>query len=211
MEIIIGTRKWSSWSVRPWLVLKRTGAPFTETVIQLRRQEETTADILPHSPSGKVPALRDGDLVVWDSLAICEHLAERFPSAKLWPDDLTLRALGRAAAAEMHSGFVALRQQCPMALEIASDPLELTLETARDVRRIVALWRDLLTRTGGPFLLGEWSIADAFYAPVASRFRTYAVDLAAHGDDGQAQAYSDRLLRTPEFIAWEEAALAEGA
>jgi glutathione S-transferase len=203
MEIVIGTKAWSTWSLRPWLALKRTGAPFNETVIPLRQESGMTkAAIAPHSPSGLVPALKDGDLVLWDSLAICEHLAERFPEAKLWPADPERRALGRAAAAEMRSGFASLRGECPMALDQPSHVAELSPATQADIRRISGLWNDLLRRYGGPFLLGEWSIADAFYTPVASRFRTYGVHLSDYGDAGPAGEYGARLLATPEFQAW---------
>lgn len=212
MELVIGTKRWSTWSLRPWLALKRTGAPFTERQVELRRAEATKADILPHSPSGFVPALKDGALTVWDSLAVCEYLAERFPAAGLWPDDPAARALGRSVSAEMHSGFQNLRRECPMALDEAPRALDLPDEVKADVRRIVGLTRDLLGRFGGPFLLGGWSIADAFYTPVATRFRTYQVDLASLGDaDGVAGAYYARLLATPEFLAWEAAAKAEAA
>jgi glutathione S-transferase len=210
MELVIGTKRWSTWSLRPWLALKRTGAPFTETLVGLRQDEgRTEAAILPHSPSGLVPALKDGGLTVWDSLAICEYLAEKFPAAKLWPDDPALRAMARAAAAEMHSGFQSLRGECPMALEAEPKVTTLSEATQKNVRRIVALWSDLLGRSGGPFLAGEWSIADAFYAPVATRFRTYGVHLSDYGDDGTCGAYATRLLATPEFREWEAAARAE--
>ena len=209
MELVIGTKRWSTWSLRPWLALKRTGAPFTETLVGLRQDDgRTEAAILPHSPSGLVPALKDGSLTVWDSLAICEYLAEKFPAAKLWPDDPVLRALARAAAAEMHSGFQSLRGECPMALETEPKATGLSEATQKNVRRIVALWSDLLGRSGGPFLAGEWSIADAFYTPVASRFRTYGVHLSDYGDDGTCGAYATRLLATPEFREWEAAARA---
>jgi glutathione S-transferase len=209
MELVIGTKRWSTWSLRPWLVLKHVGAPFTEVEITLRQDDgRTEAEILPHSPSGMVPALKDGDLIVWDSLAICEYLAEKFPDAKLWPADAGLRALTRAAASEMHSGFQSLRGECPMALETEPKVVALSEATQKNIRRIVALWSDLLTRSGGPFLGGEWSIADAFYTPVATRFRTYGVHLSDYGDDGACGAYMNRLLATPEFKAWETAARA---
>lgn len=204
MEIVIGTKRWSTWSLRPWLALKRAGVPFEEILVELRRGEATSAEIGRISPSRLAPALRDGELVVWDSLAICEYLAERFPEAKLWPVDPALRALGRSAAAEMHSGFQALRSECPMALDEAPRKAELSDATQKDVRKIVERWAQLLTRSGGPFLLGEWSIADAFFTPVASRFRTYGVDLS-----GEAKAYAERLLTTPEFLEWERDAIAE--
>lgn len=207
MEIVIGTRAWSTWSLRPWLVLRRSGLPFTETVVQLRQQDGVSERaIRVHSPSGQVPVLKDGGLVIWDSMAICEHLAERVPG--LWPDDPVRRALGRAAAAEMHAGFAALRAECPMDLAAEPHPVELSESAQKNVRRIVEVWNTLLDRFGGPYLLGEWSIADAFYTPVASRFRTYCVNLADHGDTGAAAAYAARLLQAPEFLEWDAAAKA---
>jgi glutathione S-transferase len=208
VEILIGDKLWSSWSMRPWLVLKRTGAPFTETLIRLRRPETEAEIHAAGSPSGKVPVLKDGDVVIWDSLAMCEHLAERFPAAKLWPDDATARALGRSAAAEMHSGFPSLRGECPMDLALKTEA-ELSAATHADIRRIVALWSDLLGRFGGPYLLGGWTIADAAFTPVATRFRSYGVRLSDYGDRGAAGAYAEALLETPEYLAWEEDALAE--
>ncbi len=207
MELVIGTKAWSTWSMRPWLVLKHTGAPFTETLVELRRENDISgAAIRSHSPSGLVPALKDDDLTICDSLAICEYLAERYPG--LWPSDPAARALARAAAAEMHSGFQALRQACPMALDEAPRATDLSEATGANVRRIVSLWTGMLTRFGGPFLAGDWSIADAFFTPVATRFRTYQVDLAAHGDAGAAAAYCARLLQTPEYLAWAADAVA---
>ncbi|MBO9708386.1 MAG: glutathione S-transferase family protein [Caulobacter sp.] len=207
MEIVVGTKKWSSWSLRPWLALKHTGASFKETVIELRQAGITEAEIARHSPSGQVPVLKDGDLVIWDSLAICEYLAEKFPDAGLWPKDAALRAIGRSACAEMHGGFTSLRGECPMALETRKT-MAISEATQNDVRKIVERWNQLLKRSGGPFLLGEWSIADAFYTPVATRFRTYGIHLSDYGDLGAAGAYCERLLEAPEFLAWEKAALA---
>ena len=203
MEIVVGTKKWSSWSLRPWLALKRTGETFKETLVTLRQGEASDAEIARYSPSHLVPVLKDGELVVWDSLAICEYLAEKFPAANLWPADLALRALARSAAAEMHSGFTSLRGECPMALEAVPRSVAISEATQKDVRKIVERWNQLLKRSGGPFLLGEWSIADAFYTPVASRFRTYGVHLSDYGDTGPAGAYGERLLQAPEFLAWE--------
>jgi glutathione S-transferase len=209
MELVIGTKAWSTWSLRAWLPLKKTGAAFTETLIQLRQENNVSADrILAHSPSGLVPFLKDGEVEIGDSLAICEYLAERFPMAELWPDDPAARAQARAAAAEMHSGFAGLRSECPMdlaAAPAAAGSAQLSEAAAKDVRRIVSLWRALLGRFGGPWLGGaEWGIADAFYTPVATRFRTYGVDLGGFGDaDGAAGAYADCLLARPEFRAWE--------
>ncbi|HLZ84451.1 MAG TPA: glutathione S-transferase family protein [Caulobacteraceae bacterium] len=212
MELLIGDKVWSTWSMRPWLALKHTGAPFTETLIRLRREnsdEVRRAATAAGSPSGLVPVLKDGDVTVWDSLAISEYLAERFPAAGLWPADPAARARGRSAAAEMHSGFAALREECPMDLTWRQQT-SLSAAAQENVRRIVALWRDLLTRFGGPFLLGgAWSIADAFYTPVATRFRSHVVPLADLGDDGTAAAYAERLLQTPEYLEWEHGALSD--
>jgi glutathione S-transferase len=205
MELIIGTKAWSSWSLRPWLVVKKTGAAFDETLIELRQENgRSAAAIAAHSPSGLVPALKDGELLITDSLAISEYLAEKFPQAGLWPADAAARAHARAAAAEMHSGFASLRGECPMDLAAAPQEATLSEATHKDVRRIAALWNGLLARFGGPWLGGaEWGIADAFYTPVATRFRTYGVRLSDFGDAGPAGAYSERLLERPEFKAWE--------
>jgi glutathione S-transferase len=204
MEIVIGTPKWSSWSMRPWLALKHTGAAFTQTVVELREAELSEAAIRKHSPSGLVPVLKDDGLVVWDSLAICEHLAERFPG--LWPRDPAAKSLARSAAAEMHSGFASLRGECPMDLTVMK-AVDISEATQKDVRRLVEMWSQLLGRFGGPFLAGEWSIADAFYTPVATRLRSYGIALSDHGDDGRCGEYAQRLLQTPEFLAWEKLAL----
>ena len=210
MEIVIGTRKWSTWSLRAWLPLKRSGAAFTETVVQLREAATSEAMLAQHSPSKLVPVLKDGDLLVWDSLAICEYLNEKLPQAKLWPEDPAARAVGHSAAAEMHAGFASLRGECPMDLDLRIEA-DLTEATARNIRRIVDLWTDLRGRVAkdGPFLLGEWSIADAFFTPVATRFRSYGVKLSDYGDTGVAGEYGNALLATPEFKAWEEAARGE--
>jgi glutathione S-transferase len=209
LEIVIGTRKWSSWSLRPWLVLKRSGLAFTEVLVPLRELASTEAAIRrAGSPSGLVPAMRDGELVIWDSLAICERLAELAPAAGLWPGDADRRALARSAAAEMHSGFHSLRGECPM--DLSKPPAEVTLSEAthHDIRRLVHLFVEMRTRFGadGPFLFGAYSIADAFFTPVATRFRTYGVQLSDFGDMGEAGRYVERLLQTPEFLDWEAAA-----
>ncbi|WP_068874000.1 MULTISPECIES: glutathione S-transferase family protein [unclassified Phenylobacterium] len=204
MELVIGTKRWSTWSLRPWLALKRSGLAFTETLVELRQENNASeAQIRVHSPSGLVPVLKDGGLTIWDSLAICEYVAEKAPG--LWPADPVARALARAATAEMHSGFASLRGECPMALEAEPRPTELSPATQKDIRRIVTVWSELLGRFGGPFLAGEWSIADAFYTPVATRFRTYGVKLSDYGDTGAAGEYCQRLLETPEFLEWEAA------
>lgn len=206
MELVIGDKAWSSWSLRPWLALKRTGAPFTETLVALRQPDTADRILAAGSPAGKAPALRDGDLVIWDSLAICEYLAERFPEARLWPTDPRRRALARSAAAEMHSGFQALRSEWPMDLHLRT-VVEPSPAVSADLRRVVSLWRDLRTKAGeGPWLLGPWSIADAFFAPVCTRLRTYGADLAAHGDDGTTVACVETTLGDPDYKEWEAAA-----
>jgi len=203
MEIVIGTKSWSTWSLRPWLALKRCNIDFVETLIPLRWDTSTEA-IAVHSPTGLVPVLKDGDLTVWDSLAICEYLNERFPAAKLWPADPTARALARSATAEMHSGFGSLRKECPMDINNRQS-VDLSPATEANIRRIVALWSQLrgLYQAKGSFLVGDWSIADAFFTPVATRFRTYGIDLADFGDEGSAATYNEALLSTPEFLEWQ--------
>jgi glutathione S-transferase len=208
MELLIGDKVWSSWSMRPWLVLKRAGADFTETPIALRTEATDAKIRAAGSPSGLVPLLKDGDLVIWDSLAISEYVAEAFPAAGLWPTDRTAKALGRAASAEMHSGFHSLRGE--LSMDLAKRVVStLVPATEADVRRVVELWLSLLRQFGGPFLLGAtWTIADAFFTPVATRFRTYGVRLSDYGDDGPAGAYGARLLEQPEYLEWEKDALA---
>ena len=210
MELLIGNKAWSTWSLRAWIALKRTGQPFTETPIRLRRPETRAEAHAAGSPTGLVPVLKDGDVTVWDSLAICEYLAERFPDAKLWPADSGPRAAARSASAEMHNGFPSLRGECPMDLTLTTKA-DLSEMTGEEVRRIVVLWNDLRSRfgAGGPFLLGAWSIADAFFTPVATRVRSYGIHLSDYGDQGAAGAYTEALLETVEFKAWETAALAE--
>lgn len=205
MELVIGTKAWSSWSLRPWLALKAAGAPFDEILIQLRQGAlKSEAEIKVHSPSGLVPFLKDGEVAIGDSLAICEYLAERFPDVRLWPKDPVARAFARAAAAEMHSGFQSLRGECPMDLAAEPRAVELSEATHKDIRRIVALWSGLLARFGGPWLGGaDWGIADAFFTPVATRFRTYGVMLSDFGDTGPAAQYLERLLQRPDFLAWQ--------
>jgi glutathione S-transferase len=209
-RLVIGNKNWSSWSLRPWLAMRRAGIPFDEISIRLRRPE-SKAEILRHSPSGMVPTLIDGPLAVWDSLAILEYLAEQHPEAQLWPRELAARALARSISAEMHSGFSALRQNCSMEL-LARNPLpSLPPEVEADVRRIIAFWKDCRARFGadGPFLFSGFSAADAMYAPVCSRFRTYLADLTPYGDDGTAAAYVETIFAMPEMGLWTEDARVE--
>jgi glutathione S-transferase len=210
MQLLIGNKNWSTWSLRPWLAMKRAGLEFEEVKVPLRLEDTPDVIRAAGSPSAKVPVLIDGHLKVWDSLAICEYLDERFPEARLWPAERVSRAHARSATAEMHSSYPSLRSQCPMDITLRTT-LEPSEDTQKDIRRIVELWRDLRSRhaADGPFLVGGWSIADAFFTPVATRFRTYGVDLVQYGDDGVAQAYADLLLSQPEFLEWEKAAAGE--
>jgi glutathione S-transferase len=205
--LVIGDKNLSSWSLRPWLALKHCHIPFEEVGIRLR-QPDSKAEILRHTPSGKVPALKTKQGVVWDTLAILEYLAERHPEHRLWPQDEEPRAAARSISAEMHSGFATLRNDLPMDLlsRLPSPPIGEPL--ASDIRRIVAIWKDTRARfgQGGPFLFGVFSNADAMYAPVATRFRTYGVDLGRFGDDGTAAAYAESILALPAMAEWTEGA-----
>jgi glutathione S-transferase len=196
--IYIGNKNYSSWSLRAWLMLKQTGVPFSEVLIPLR-QPTTRTEILRYSPSGRIPALRHGDLTIWDSLAIGEYLAERFPAKRLWPEKPEARAVARAVSAEMHSGFAALRSHLPMNMRSSFPNRGVTPEAQADINRITALWRDCRNRFGeeGPFLFGHFTIADAMYAPVVSRFRTYKVEI-----DEEAGRYGDAIWALPPLQEW---------
>lgn len=199
LKLAIANRNYSSWSLRAWLVLERTRAPFEEVVVPLR-QPGTDAEIRKHSPSGRMPVLQDGDLRVWDSLAIAEYLAERFPALRLWPADPGARATARSIVAEMHSGFGALRQTLPMNIRRRRPGGFSAPSVAADIARITQIWLDVRARfgQGGPYLFREWGIADAFFTPIAARFRTYDVPLPP-----EAAAYRDALLTWPAFRRWE--------
>ena len=207
LQLVIGNKNFSSWSLRPWLLLKQAGLPFDEIHVKLR-QPDTTAQILRYSPSGKVPALLDGDLVVWDSLAICEYVAElaAVRGVALWPADPKARAEARAVSAEMHSGFPALRQHMSMEVAAFHPDVEKHPDALKDAERVAALWVSCRQRfaDAGPFLFGAFSVADAMYAPVASRFHTYGVDLPP-----LAMAYRDALLSLPAMREWASGARAE--
>jgi glutathione S-transferase len=202
LTLIIGNKNYSSWSLRPWLLLKQAGIPFQERYIPIRT--ETWFSLIHSlSPSGKVPALLDGSLRIWDSLAICEHLAERFPDKQLWPADRAARAEARAVSAEMHSGFQALRQNMFMNIRRRMPTRGRNPETLADIERITAIWNGCRTRyrDDGPFLFGHFSIADAMYAPIPLRFQTYDVRL-----DGAAADYARTLLALPAMQEWVTAA-----
>ncbi len=209
-RLVIGNKAWSSWSLRPWLAMRRLRLPFEEINVRLRLPE-SKAEILKHSPSGLVPTLLDGDLAIWDSLAILEYLSDRHADVQMWPAERAARAMARCIAAEMHSGFAALRQHCSMDLFASQPQATLPAGVEADVRRIVTLWQSCRARfgAGGPFLFSQFTGADAMYAPVASRFRTYVPDLAPYGDDGTAQAYVETIFAMPEMDAWSEGARTE--
>ena len=202
IKIYLGNKNYSSWSLRPWLALKQTGVEFDEELIPLS-EANTRSTILRYSPSGRVPALIHNGLTVWDSLAICEYLAESFPAAQLWPADAAARAVARALSAEMHSGFAALRNHLPMNMRSSFPNRGVTPEVQADINRIPAIWRDCRKRfgEGGPFLFGGFTNADAMYAPVVSRFRTYRIEL-----EDEAQAYADAVWALPALQEWLTAA-----
>jgi len=202
-RLVIGNKAYSSWSLRPWLLMKEAGLAFEEIRIPLY-QDGHAAKIRQHTPAGRVPVLHDGAVTVWDTLAICEYLAERHPEKNLWPASVAARAQARAVSAEMHAGFAALRSNLWMNVRRTFPGTGITPEVARDIARIEALWGDCLSRYGGPFLFGAFGIADAMYAPVATRFKTYAVAL---GTD--TNCYAERLLALPSMRAWYADAAAE--
>ena len=201
--LVIGNKAYSSWSLRAWLLLKHAGIPFDEVRIPLYQDGHVTK-IRGYSAAGKVPVLLHGATSVWESLAICEYIAERHPDKQLWPADVTTRAYGRSISTEMHAGFVALRSAMGMNVRRIFAQSGMSTEVANDVARIEAIWNDSLKRYGGPFLLGAFSVADAMFAPVATRFKTYTVALSA-----SAQRYANTLLALPAMQAWYAAAALE--
>ena len=202
--LYIGNKNYSSWSLRGWLVAKLSGAPFREVMVSLRGLAEPNPENRAFSPSARVPCLHDGDTVVWDSLAIAEYLAERHPG--MWPLDPVARAFARSVCAEMHSGFGHLRNEMSMCIKERVDVRPWSPGLAGDIARVSEIWTEARRRfaSGGPFLTGTFGIADAFYAPVAFRFRTYMVAL-----DGAAGKYLDALTAHPWLKEWETAARAE--
>ena len=206
LKLAIGNKNYSSWSMRPWLALRAKNIAFEEIFIPLYTDKADKDRILGVSRSGKVPALIDGDVTVWDSLAIIEYLAEKFPEAGLWPEDRIARAHARSVSAEMHSGFMALRNECGMNLHRPIRAVVLSNDAQANVARIQEIWADCHARYGknGPFLFGAFSGADAMFAPVVHRFRTYAVPVAK-----DAQPYVDAMMSLPAFQEWTRDGLAE--
>lgn len=205
LRLVIGNRNYSSWSFRPWFAMKVAGIPFEETVISLY-VPGSREKVLAASPSGKVPALIDGDVHVWDSLAIMEYLNEKFPDRKLWPQDAAARAHARSVSAEMHSGFAGLRTDLTMNFRRKPGPVRRTEAALADIERIQQSWSDCRARyaKSGAFLFGAFSIADAMYAPVVSRFVTYEVKVSA-----PVRAYMDAITALPAWREWSDASAKE--
>ena len=202
MKLVIGNKNYSSWSLRPWLLMRHAGIDFEEVAVRLF-VGSFAGEIARYSPAGRVPVLIDGDVTVWDSLAIAEYLAERFPEKRLWPQDAKLRAEARSVCAEMHAGFANLRSQLPMNVTAVLPGCGWNVAVQRDVDRIAAIWVGLRQRHAaqGPFLFGHFTIADAFYAPVVSRFATYGIHLPDESESS-AKAYADFILTLPALREW---------
>jgi len=205
MTLVLGNKNYSSWSLRGWLAVKASGVDFEEIVIPLYRNDYKD-EIRRHSPSGRVPVLHHGEAVVWDSLAIGEYLAELFPEAGLWPADRAARAVARAVSAEMHAGFAGLRAHLPMNIRGRFPDRGVTPEVQQEINRITALWRDCRSRFGGDgqFLFGDFTLADAMFAPVVTRFHTFAIAL-----DETSSDYCAAIRGRPEMQEWAAAAADE--
>ena len=206
LKLVIGNKNYSSWSMRPWLALRVNNIAFDEIFIPLYTGEADKQRILDVTRSGKVPALIDGDVTIWDSFSIIEYVAERFPEARLWPEDRARRAHARSISAEMHAGFVALRNECGMNLHRPIRAIALSADARANIARIQQIWIECRERYGklGPFLFGNFGAADAMFAPVVHRFRTYAIPVAA-----EVQAYMETMMALPAFQEWTHAGLAE--
>ncbi len=212
LKLYIGNKNYSSWSMRPWVLMTQAGIAFEEVMVRFDGFDAGSrfkAALAGVSPTGKVPVLVDGDLVVWDTLAVAEYVAEQFPELHLWPREADKRARARSVCAEMHSGFAALRGACPMNIEAhLPDVGALALRDKPGVRadldRLIAMWQQLLAEHGGPLLFGRFSVADAFYAPVVMRLKTYALPVPP-----EVAAYMEHLCALPGVKAWVDAALAE--
>ncbi len=205
LTLVIANKAYSSWSFRPYILMRHFGIPFAEITIPLA-QETTRAEILRYTPSGKCPALIDGDLVIWDSLAIIEYLAETHSDLPIWPQDKAARAVARSMSAEMHAGFMGVRTHLPMNMRRPVKERPLTPDAAENVARIEAAWATARQKfgKGGDFLFGDFSAADAMFAPVVSRFHTYDVPVAA-----ESRAYMDKMMALPAWQDWEKGAAAE--
>ena len=212
MQLYIGNKNYSSWSMRPWVLMKQAGIDFDEVMLRFdgfTPQSRFKTELAHISPAGRVPVLVDDGFAVWDTLAIAEYLAEKFPPAQLWPRDTRQRARARSVCAEMHAGFAALRNHCPMNIEahlpqVGAKVLAEQIDVRADLDRLVALWSELLAAHFGPMLFGGFGIADAYFAPVAMRIHTYALPMPAEVD-----AWLARLRALPGIAAWIAEAMAE--
>ena len=212
LKLFIGNKNYSSWSMRPWVLMRQAGIPFEEVLVRFdsfdagSQFKQALADV---SPTGKVPVLQDGELIIWDTLAIAEYLAETFPEKRLWPQDVAARARARSVCAEMHAGFSALRSHCPQNIEASLPEVGAQIwrdqpAVRADVARLVTMWRELLSAHGGPLLFGKFSIADAYFAPVCLRLKTYALTVPA-----DIAAYVERVAALPGVADWIAQARAE--
>jgi glutathione S-transferase len=211
MQLVIGNKNYSSWSMRPWVLMRQLGLHFEEVKLRFDHGEPSPFKraVAHHSPAGRVPILVDDDFSVWDSLAICEYLHDKFPGHGVWPEDMRERARARSLAAEMHAGFAALREHCPMNIEAHLPDVGARLWAEKpalrnDALRIEVMWAEALTASGGPFLFGEFCAVDAMYAPVCTRLRTYALPAPA-----TTRLYIEHMLAAPGVAAWVQGALAE--
>jgi glutathione S-transferase len=205
MKLILGNRKYSSWSLRPWIAMKQIGLAFDEVIIPMN-MPNTRAEMLKHSPTGLVPTLIDGDITIFETIAILEYLNDKFPDAKLWPKDIAERAHARAISAEMHAGFAALRRDCPMNICRPVKQHIVSPDAAKHAERIDALWTDARKRfgKGGDFLFGHFTNADAMFAPVVNRFHVYDLPRSK-----TSQTYMHAIMALPAWKEWEKAAQAE--
>jgi glutathione S-transferase len=204
LQLLIANKNYSSWSVRPWLVLTHFGIGFETALAALYQDENAQATIRSWSDAGKVPVLRDGDVTVWESLAIIEYLADKFPALEIWPAMPRERAVARSVSAEMHAGFGAMRNELPMNARRRYEGFRYSDEAAADIARVQRLWNDCLSRFNGPFLFGPFCAADAMFAPVISRFRTYGVPM-----DPVSAAYANAVWNVPAVAEWLADAAAE--
>ena len=211
LQLVIGNKNYSSWSMRPWVLMRQLDLHFEELKLRLDFSEHShfRREVARYSPAGRVPVLVDDGFSVWDSMAITEYLHDKFPGRNIWPDDIQLRARARCMAAEMHSGFSALRSHCPMNIEAKLPEVGVKVWAGQaavraDVTRIELMWAEALLASGGPFLFGEFSAVDAMYAPVCMRLRTYALPVPS-----VVQRYIDHVVAAPAVAAWMADALAE--
>jgi glutathione S-transferase len=201
--LYIGNKNYSSWSFRPWIGMRATGIAFEEKLVPFD-MENGNPDFQTFSPTGKVPVLVDGDLTIWESLAILDHAARKHPQSGLWPESTAFRSQAMAMSSEMVSSFMALRSACPMNMRRERKPIEVTPAIAKDVNRIQSLWSSSLEKSGGPFLFGPFSIADAMFAPVVNRLDVYAFETMP-----EVRAYMDTMKALPAWQEWETAGRAE--